>query len=325
MAATRGGIGLHCAAWVALALASAGAASQEMEPRSYSPSPVGMSFVGLAYLRSSGGVAVDATLPIENVDASLESAVAGYVRTFALAGRTASVGVAVPFVWGHVEGDVFEERRDVRRQGFADGRLRLAVNLLGGPAHDPREFAARVPATTLGASVTVIAPTGEHMADKLVNLGSNRWAFKPELGLYQPLGAWSMEAAAGAWFFTDNDEFFGGSRRQQDPLTTAQLHLSYTFRPRLWLAASATWYGGGETTLDGVHKADRQDNTRIGVTMSVPLGRGHSLKVGWSDGVTSRIGSDFSTFAVAWQYAWQSERRQAANALRAPGSAGGTT
>ncbi len=289
---------LSCAAPFAMA--------QDMEPRSYSPSPVGMNFVGMSYVHSTGGVAVDASLPLDNVDADLESAVVGVSRTFPLGGRAASVALALPYVWGHVSGDVSEERSTVRRQGFADARLRLAVNLFGNRALGAREFAARARGTNVGASLTVVAPSGEYRSNKLINLGSNRWAFKPELGLYQPLGAWAVELSAGSWFFTDNDDFFGGSTREQDPMLTTQLHVSYTFRPRLWIAASGTWYSGGSTTLDGVHKADRQDNTRIGATLSIPFTQGLSLKLGWSNGVTTRIGSDFTTYAVGLQYAWQS-------------------
>jgi hypothetical protein len=301
------------------------AAGQEMEPRSYSPSPVGMNFAGVSYVHSSGGVAVDPTLPIENIDADLESAVLGASRTVPLAGRTASVALVLPYVWGHVSGDVFEERRTVRRQGFADARLRLAVNLVGGPALNPAEFAARKPGTSIGASLAVVVPSGEYKSEKLVNLGSNRWAFKPELGLYQPFGPWAFELSAGSWFFTDNDNFFGTSNREQDPLLTAQLHVSYTFRPRLWIAASGTWYGGGSTTVDGVAKADRQDNTRIGATLSIPVTGGLSVKLGLTDGVTTRIGTDFTTFALAWQYAWQSGPASRRGSLepRGEGVAGG--
>lgn len=279
-----------------------------MEPRSYSPSPVGLNFAGMAYQSTSGGVAVDPSLPIDNVDAHLQGAVFGVGRTFPLLGRTASMAALVPFVWGKVSGDVFEEQRSAERQGFADSRLRLAVNLLGGPARSAAEFATREPAMTVGTSLTVILPTGEYMPDKLINLGSNRWALKPEFGIYKPLGRWAVEASAGAWFYTDNRDFFGGSRRQQDPLATAQLHVSYTFRPSLWVAVSGTWYGGGETTLDGVSKSDRQDNTRFGITMSVPVQRGLSLKLGWANGVTTRIGSAFQTLTAGLQYAWLSPR-----------------
>jgi hypothetical protein len=279
-----------------------------MEPRSYSPSPVGLNFAGVAYQHSSGGIAVDPSLPLDDVDASFDGATAAYVRTFALGGRAANIGLALPYLSGEVSGEIAEERQEVSRDGFGDARLRLAWNFAGAPALDPAAFARRVPARAWGASLSVVAPSGEYKPGKLVNLGANRWAFKPEVGVYQPLGAWAVEASAGAWLFADNEDFFGGSRRQQDPLATAQLHVSYTLRPGLWLAGSANWYGGGDTTVDGVGNADRQDSTRLGLTLSVPLSRAWSLKLAWSDGVTTRVGSDFSTFSVAWQYAWQSAR-----------------
>lgn len=278
--------------------------AQEMEPRAYSPSPVGMTFLGLSWQRSSGGVTTDPTLPIQNVDAEIDSSSLGVVHTFGLGGHSASIGLVLPYAWADVSGEVFEESRTAERTGLADARLRLAVNLLGGPALDRKRFAMRTPATTLGASLIVVAPTGEYNDDQLINLGTNRWAFKPELGLYHPMGPWSLELSGGIWFFTDNEEFFGDVRREQDPITTMQAHIGYSFRPQLWVAANATWYGGGETTVNGARKADRQETTRIGLTLSVPLSREQSLKLAWSDGASTRIGSDFTTWTVAWQYGW---------------------
>lgn len=278
--------------------------AQEMEPRAYSPSPVGMNFVGLSWQNSSGGVTTDPTLPITDVDADIDNLILGYSRTFGLAGRTASIGAVLPYSWADVSGEVFEESRSVERSGFADARMRLSLNLLGGPALDREQFARRIPATTLGASLTVVMPSGEYRSDKLINLGANRWAFRPELGLYHPMGPWSMEVSTGVWLFTDNDEFFGDSRREQDPITTIQGHVSYTFRPQLWVAANATWYRGGDTTVDGVQKDDLQETTRFGLTLSVPVNPQNSLKFAWSDGATTRIGADFTTWTVAWQYGW---------------------
>jgi hypothetical protein len=288
----------------ALAVICVPARAQEMEPRAYSPAPVGMTFVGLAWQRSSGGVTTDPTLPITNVDAEIDSSVLAMARTFPLGGRSASIGVALPYTWADVSGEVFEASRSVERAGFADARMRLSVNLLGGPALDPVQFARRTPATTLGASLTVVTPSGEYRSDKLINLGANRWAVKSELGVYHPMGPWSVELSTGVWLFTDNDDFFGGSRREQDPLTSVQGHISYTFRPQLWIAANANWYRGGDTTVDGVHNDDLQETTRIGLTLSVPVDRRNSLKFAWSDGATTRIGSDFTTWTVGWQYGW---------------------
>lgn len=149
-----------------------------------------------------------------------------------------------------------------------------------------------------------MVPLGQYDASRLINIGSNRWAFKPELGLSQPLGNVFLEAAAGAWLFTANTDFFGGQRREQKPLWTFQLHAGYTFRPALWLARNATYYTGGQRRVNGVAKQDRQANSRYGLTLSVPLWQHISAKLAWSTGFTTRAGGDFDTFAAAVQYVW---------------------
>jgi hypothetical protein len=280
------------------------ARTQELEPRAYSQSPVGLNFALLAYGHSTGDVLFDPALPLTDVEARLNAGVLGFATTFAMFDRLASASLALPYVWGDVEGNVGENRRAVSRSGPGDVRLRVAINLIGDPAMTPAEFARRTPRTTLGASLVIVGPTGEYMSEKLVNIGANRWAFKPEVGLSYPVGRWYFDAYAGVWFFTENDAFFGGVRREQDPLTSFQLHVSYNIRPRLWLAADGTYYAGGRTTVNGVQNSDRQGNTRIGLTLSVPIGKSQSLKFNWSDGVSTRFGGDFTTYGVAWQWAW---------------------
>jgi len=279
--------------------------AQDLEPRVYSPNPIGAHFLGLAYVHSSGGVLSDPTLPISDVDAQLNTTILGYGQTFAVLNRSAIVNLAVPYVWGRLSGSLGEERREVTRSGLGDARLRLGLNLTGGAATTPAEFAKRKPETALGMSVTIVAPAGQYDRTKLVNIGANRWAFKPELGVSHPSGPWYVEAYAGVWLFTANDEFFGGSRRrEQDPLATLQTHIVYTFRPHLWIAFDATLYHGGRTTVDGARNLDLQSNVRVGLTVSLPTSRRQSLKLSWSDGVSTRIGSDFTTLGVAWQYMW---------------------
>jgi hypothetical protein len=280
------------------------AGAQELEPRAYSPNPTGANFVLAVYGHTSGDVVFDPSVPITSVEASMNTTALFYGRTFSLFGRSASAAVQLPYVWGTVDGDVFEERRSVYRSGLADLRVRLTTNLLGGPALSPRDFASRRPRTTLGASLVALAPTGQYDPSKLVNVGTNRWAFKPEVGLSHPSGPWFLELFAGAWLFTPNDDFFGGSRREQSPLFAVQGHFSYTFRPRLWLAGDATFYTGGRTTVDGAEKADLQRNTRLGVTLAVPVKRRSGLKASWSRGVATRIGGDFQTLAVGYQLLW---------------------
>ena len=278
--------------------------AQELEPRAYSASPVGANFAFVGYSWSGGQVLVDESLPVSDVESRIDSLITGYSRTFGLAGRASSLAVTVPWFWATMSGNVGESRRAVERVGLGDVRLRLAVNLLGGPALSPAEFATRQQRTTLGASLTVVAPTGEYDGTKLVNLGSNRWSFKPELGVSIPLGKWFIEGSAGAWLFTDNDDFFGGARREQDPLTLLQLHGGYQFHPGFWIAADANYYRGGESTIDGVARKDLQANSRYGLTLSVRLAPGLSAKLAAATGLTTRTGTDYDTVLLAVQYLW---------------------
>jgi Putative MetA-pathway of phenol degradation len=281
------------------------ARAQDLEPRAYSASPVNTTFVvGLAG-RSSGGVLTDPSLPLEDVHATLGSVAAGIGHTFDLFGRSALFAAVVPFARAHATGNVGGDAREATRTGAADTRLKLSVNLVGGAARRAREFAAAKRGTIVGVSLSAIVPTGQHMPDKLVNLGSNRWSFKPEIGISIPVRRWTLDGYAGVWLFGRNTSFYPGlSTLEQDPVTAIQGHASYTIRPRLWAAFDATWYAGGTTAIDGVSKADLQRNSRIGATLSLPLGTRQSLKVAYSTGATTRIGGDFDSFAVAWQMLW---------------------
>jgi hypothetical protein len=280
------------------------ASAQQLEPRAYSPSPVGTNFVGMGYLYSSGGAVTDPSVPITNIHARVNNAVPYYGRTFGLFGRQASVTLTTPYAWARVSGDVQEVNRTVDRTGFADPQIRFSVNLIGNPALTPQEFQRHKQVTTLGTSVIVVAPYGEYDSSKLINLGTNRWAFKPELGLSHPHGNWGFEFYAGVWLFTDNNDFFGGQVRQQDPLASLQTHVVYTIRPRLWAAFDFTYYSGGSTTVDGGAQDDRQNNSRGGITLSLPLAVGQSVKLTWARGVSTRVGSNFDTMGVVWQLLW---------------------
>jgi len=300
------------AALLALSACWAAGASraQEIEPRSYSPAPSGVNFLVAVAGRSEGGVLTDPSLPVTNIEAEINALALGYGRTYGLLGRSANFAVALPYVRAHATGDIGEQRASATREGMGDARLRFAVNLIGGPAMSPREFAQRKPATTLGFSLTVNVPTGQYMPDKLVNIGTNRWAVKPEFGLVHPVGKWYLEAYVGTWLFADNAEFFGGHHRQQEPLGSVQGHVSYTFKPRMWLAFDATYYEGGRTKVDGGVNRDRQSNSRAGVTFSMPVGQKYSLKFSWSRGASTRIGSNFTAVGVGLQYAWMDRARQ---------------
>ena len=284
-----------------LAATASAAGAQEIEPRAYSATPLGVTFAGLSVLHSRGDVVLEPTSPLTDVNAKVYIGALALGGTFSLFGHIASAGVGVPYAWAKVSGRIDEDARSVERAGLADTRVRFAVNLLGGRAMALPEFVRRKPSTTLGTSLVVSVPTGQYFDDKLVNIGTNRWAFKPEIGVSHPTGPWTLEVYGGAWFFTDNDSYLGSKRREQDPMLSMQSHIGYTIQPRLWLAADVTYYVGGRVVTDGVPAADRQDNLRVGLTASAPAGRSNSVKLGWSRGAITRLGGNFDTWAIAWQ------------------------
>jgi outer membrane putative beta-barrel porin/alpha-amylase len=280
----------------------AGAAgAQEIEPRAYSANPLGVTFAGLSVLHSSGDVVLEPTSPLADVSAKVYTGVLAFGRTFSFFGRTANAGMGLPYAWAKVSGRIDEDARSVERAGLADTRVRFGVNLLGGRAMALPEFVRRKPSTTLGTSLVVSIPTGQYFEDKLVNIGTNRWAFKPEIGVSHPTGPWTLELYGGGWFFTENDSYLGNKRRKQDPMLSLQSHVGYTIQPRLWVAADVTYYVGGRVVTDGVPASDRQDNLRVGLTTSLPVGRSHSVKLAWSRGAITRLGGNFDTWALAWQ------------------------
>lgn len=282
------------------------AAAQELDPRAYSATPVGTNFALLGYANTSGGVVFDDSSAISDVHATVNAATVSAGHAFDLAGRQASIAIGVPYAWADVSGNVGEDRQSISRSGLGDPRLRLGLMLFGGPAMDAKTFASTPRNPILGASVVVAVPVGEYFPDKLINIGTNRWAFKPELGYSYPLGHWQFDAYAGLWLFAGNSDFFGGHRRTQDPIASFQGHLSYTVRPGLWIAVDATHYSGGTVSVDDVQNAPRQSNLRIGVTASIPVTavRGMFVKLSYSDGAVTRVGSDFRAFGLAWQYVW---------------------
>jgi hypothetical protein len=263
-----------------------------------------MTFGVVGYTNASGELLFDTSSPITDASAKINTTVVAISRTFGLAGHQTGVAVAVPYAWGEASGNVGEDRQSITRSGLADLRLRFSTLLIGGPALSPRAFATREPGLIVGASLVVVAPTGQYVDSRLINIGANRWAFKPEIGVSYPIGRWQADAYAGAWLFTDNSDFRGGLQRSQDALGSFQAHLSYTVRPRLWAALDSTYYTGGATRIEGVSAGDRQANLRVGVTLSLPVAQRQSLQFNYSRGAVTRIGGNFSTFGVAFQSAW---------------------
>lgn len=291
-----------------LLVASAGRA-QDMEPKAYSASPVGANFLVGSYTYSTGSIVFDSTLPVSDVSATVNGYAIAVGHSFGLFGDLALVTAALPYATADVSGKIQEQAASTSRSGLADTQFKFSINLAGNPAMSPREFARAPRRTIVGASLTARAPTGQYYNTKLINIGNNRWALKPEIGVSVPIRRLDADLYAGVWLFTANGDYYpGGLERTQDPVVSLQAHLSYTLKPRLWVAFDSTWYSGGSAEVEGGSPSTSQKNSRAGVTLSMPVGRRYSLKVAYGSGLIVRTGTNFTTFAVAWQALWLSPR-----------------
>lgn len=294
----------HCSsralAALLLCMLSAGVCAQELSPRAYWPAPTGTRILALAYAHAWGDEVVDPSIPVSGANSSLNKAIVGYFHTTSLFDRTTNFVVDLPYAWGNTTGMLngMPARRDVSNLG--DMSLTMSVNLLGAPAMNGAEFMELTsnPHPLLAASLKVVAPTGNYEADRLINVGANRWAAKAELGYILPLVPdWHLEVEGGAWVFADNDNFQGRTR-EQDPIFAIEAHLVKRFGGGRWASVEANYFSGGRTTIDGLARDDKRNNSNIGVSMLFPLGKRQSLRIALSTAVKTSAGGDYHTFLL---------------------------
>jgi hypothetical protein len=279
--------------------------AQELIPRAYLVTPTGSNAVTFGFGWNDGEIVFEPSVPIENGRGKFQTYVLSYYHSFGLMGRSSNVVVSIPYGRGDFEGDVVGVRNQVYRSGLADARVRLSVNLLGGPAMRLSQFREWREKTLLGVSVTAVVPWGQNDPARVINPGTNRWAFKPEMGITRRWRRWVAEGYGGVWIFAPNSEFYpGNAKRTQQPMFAGEGHLGYYFRPRLWASFDGNVWAGGRSSINGSIKQDAQRESRLGSTVSVPFTRHQSIKFSYSRGAITRIGGNFRTISAAWQYSW---------------------
>ena len=283
---------------------TSGIHAQTLEPRAYSNVPVGINFLLIGYQNANGALLFDPTVPVTDANANVDLGLLGYVHTLDIAGKSAKVGALLPYASlsadGYLNGNFLTRETD----GAADPAFYIAVNFYGAPALSLKDFNDYQQDTIIGFTFKLTAPLGVYDSDKLINIGTNRWSFKPGIGISQALEKWTLEASVAADFYTDNHNFDNGKTRQQDAIYSTQFHVIYSFPHNIWAAVSATYFTGGRTTIEGVTNNDLQQNWRTGFTLALPVNRYHSIKLFGSSGVSTRTGTNYDALCIAWQYRW---------------------
>lgn len=293
-----------------IAVASIRCDAQRLEPLRWAHLPMGVNVAGGGYSYTNGEVFFDPVLRLKDVEFDLHAAAFKYVRTFEFFGKSARIDFLQGYADAKWTGLVDGAPDSTQFSGLTDTNLRFAMQFFGAPPLKGKEFADYRAAvaeceTVLGVGLTIQLPTGGYEGPRLLNLGTNRYTFRPRVGVVHRRGNWSMELNATVWLFTDDNDFLGGSNLGTDPHYALEGHFVYTFRPGLWLSAGLGYGFGSESTLDGEKLDDERRNLAYGVSLGFPIKRKWSVNVTYI-GVRAQepVGSDSDTVAIGISVLW---------------------
>lgn len=283
--------------------------AQSLAPRAYVITATNSNAVTLTWSFYDGGVNLNGTLPITNATGTYSVPSFAYYHALNFFGRSSNITVSLPYGVGTFSGEELGKGRSVYRSGLLDFAARFSVNLKGGPAMTPQQYVKWKQKVLLGASVTVIAPTGQYDPTKLVNWSINRWAVKPEFGYSQRWGPWILDAYGGVWFYTTNPASYHvpvPKPQTESPIGSFEGHWSYDFKKaRMWASLDGNFWWGGITALSGIRNPEtKQTSSRIGGTFAYPFTKHQSVKIAYSYGTYVRFGGNYQSLQVAWQYSW---------------------
>jgi len=299
------GIGIHWIVAIVLLAWPSQLFAQDLEPRRWTHQPIGTNVAGISYVYTEGELLFDPVLELEEVEVKSHNLVAAYARWFECFGQTARIDVFLPYEDARLDGLLSGTPASTDRRGFADPWVRLSYNFLGSPALKGEEYmqyrANHQTNTVAGAAVAVMLPLGEYDEQKLINLGQNRFIIRPQIGAVHTRGAWSHELTGSAFLFTDNDEFFGGHKREQETSYALQAHFVRTFPSRWWASASAGYSWAGTSRVDGVRLDDSQSKFLYALSLGFPIAKQQALKFVYLHGDSRRlVGTDTDGLAVSW-------------------------
>lgn len=282
------------------------ASAQFTDPRTYENAPVGTNQVELAYAYARANTSIDTSLVVTGARLDLHQGTVGYTRYFGWLRRLMWIQAAIPIA--NLGGSISGTNVHGSIAGTGDSSYAVSMLVKGGPALEEAQFEHLTPRTTLGVSVGVTAPTGAYDSGRLLNLGADRWSFKPEIGLSHPFGTehkWVLDVYGNAYWYTDNTAYRGREVLRQQPLLGLEGHISYSFNDRIWTSFDTRYSGRAATVIDGVHQDNPQRNFIVGGEMNLSLTASSSLIVQFGKAVAHRNGPAVAGIAVKYDYTWR--------------------
>ena len=143
--------------------------AQDLSPRAYLITPYHSNAVTLTWSFYDGSLNFNGALATSDAKGQYNISVLTAYHSFGILGRFANFVATIPYAEGNFHAITFQQELHIYRLGLGDSIYRLAVNLKGGPAMEPREFGKWRQKVLLGASLKVMAPTRQYDPTKLIN------------------------------------------------------------------------------------------------------------------------------------------------------------
>jgi hypothetical protein len=292
--------------WCALLIADPRLAdAQFTDPHTYDAAPTGINVVEVAYAAAHADASIDTSLVIAGAHLFLNQGTIKYDRYFGLFDRLTWAEAAVPVAG--LSGSVTGTQIQRSTAGLGDSSYALKMLLMGGPALTVDQFGDQNPTTRVGVSITVTAPTGSYNPDRILNLGADRWAFKPEVSLSYPFGRdqkWQLDSYANVSVFTDNTAYHGVEILRQEPLLGLEEHVSYSFSDNVWVSSDLRYAFRGATDVDGINQDNPQHQLTVGSETNVSLNSRHALIFEFAKAVVHRNSPNAVGIAVKYDVTW---------------------
>ena len=279
--------------------------AQFTDPRTYGNTPVGVNQLKLAYTYARADASIDTSLIIAGAEFNLNQGTLEYSRYFSFFHRVAWVKASVPLAG--LNGSVAGTNIRGSTTGTGDSTYELAMLVKGGQAISIMQFENYRPTTSVGVSFIISPPNGQYDANKVLNLGSDRWSFKPEIGISHPFGSkqnWVVDAYANASFYTDNTSYHGVEILRQQPLPGLEGHVSYSFTPNLWVSLDTRYSFRGNTLINGTDQNNPQQNFTLGSEVNVSINSRNILIFEFANALVHQNGPAYTGFSVKYIYSW---------------------
>jgi len=267
--------------------------SAESGARAYANAPIGLNVAQLVYSHSE-----------DNVKRNLKSDAGAlyYYHYLDVFGKIALVGGYIPYA--NIRVSFPTSTLHFSRTGMGDPTLVIGMDFFGAPALGRKAFRHYQQNLIIGGSLQVSAPLGQYDAASGLNIGSNRWSFRPELAISQAAGDFVIDVFGNYRSFTDNRDFHSSLIKSQRGKWGIENHLSYTLMRGVWISADyfRTW--GGETTVSGINQHNGVRDSTIGVTVNKAFAAGYSIQGKYRHDTVSQSGNKIRSFTLKFQYVW---------------------